>query len=635
MNARHSFAFFTFLVLTYVVVASTNYDRVRLLAPKQGQKTSQDYSLWRETTQGRISRYDPETGLQVNLGKGLFVAGPDMLLQRGSYRLTFHLRALHVDPDNPWLHYDVIRISRSGRTEFLARGDLDARNLVPAPSVTFWTDGGPGHQFLLYVQGADTKVGLESLELDARDLVYWPYFLRLTVLLVLLILGVWILGRLFGRQERLGSSVPSAGAAGWVALGCFTVYVVAIFQPFWSLAPSFTGDAPNFVVLADYMATHHTIRLPGVSQVYDPTRYVSLVGFRIPDPHNHLHEVAGHVYPHHQYGYPILLALVLSISHSLVALQLLSAGLMALGVFYLARILSRTPNARHAPVLAAVMGLSPPLLFYSHAMFTETLAMPLLGAAFYYLVLTRPARWVSYLVVALVGLLLFVKFKYAAAALPLLAVGIYRERRTGHRIGLAVLASALLLLYELHVWRATGSFFPFAWYRRGGGSPVHLSYRLKVVVPMLLGYVLDQRFGLLLVVPYTWLVAVRLGERWRLLRSRDLALWTAVTAAGLYLGLTATTGFGGACPALRHQTTVWPLLAYVVFSVKVPTRRWWVRGLLLASVAFAVLMLLTGYYTTGYTESYSKFYEAILPYRFQLWRHLPNLIHVFFRITVH
>ncbi len=631
MDGR-SFAYAVLLILlAHVVTVSTNYDRTELLPKKRGRLLLRDFNLWQETTAGPINKYDRRTGLHVNLGTGLFLAGPDFFLQRGRYRLTFHLRAFSVDPKDPNVHYDIVRIGRDGRTEFLARGDLDARRLDPAPTVTFETQGGPGHQFLLHVMGHDTKVGLASLELNADELAYWPYFLRMAAFLLLLGLTVWALGKALGRTAPLEARAHTQ--AHWVAGGLLGLYLLLIFQPFWSLAPSMTGDAPNFAVLADYMARHRTWHLPSIAEVYDEARYLSLLGFRIPDPQNHLHEVAGHVYPHHQYGYPLVLALILAFHRSLAALQVFSALCLAAGGYYLVRILRHTPNGRHAAALTAIMGASAPLVFYSHTLFTESLALPVTAAAFLHLILNRPKPWVRYVSVGLLGLLLFVKFKYIALALPLVAAGIYRESKLCHRIGLALVFALLLGLYEVHVHAATGSFFPLAWYRSGHGSPVRLGLRLKLVFPLLLGYLVDQRFGILLVVPYTWLLLAKLPSRWQLLKCGNLPLWTALLTAGAYLGLNATSGFGGACPALRVQVPVWPLLAYVLFSVRLPLHRRTVRALLAASLLFTLLMLLTGYYTTGYTESYSKFYEAIFPYRFQVYRHLPNLVHLIHRIV--
>ena len=76
--------------------------------------------------------------------------------------------------------------------------------------------------------------------------------------------------------------------------------------------------------------------------------------------------------------------------------------------------------------------------------------------------------------------------------------------------------------------------------------------------------------------------------------------------------------------------TGWPLLVYILFSVKLSFRSRWVRGLLAVSVLYTLFMFATGYYISE--QAYSKFYEAIFPYRFQIWRHLPNVAQVFYRI---
>jgi len=642
---RYLLAAILILIFAYLAVVSADYDQTYLRHELPAMELGAEHNLLSQTTKRKLNYYDAARNAVVNKGAGLMTAGPSIFLQKGRYRVTFDMDLIHVDPHQPEITFDIYRIRRDWTTERLAHRVMDAENGTGHPTIEFRTPGGVGHEFALFVSSPHTKVALKDIRLQPVRLSYGPYIIKMIVWLALLILLVFAFKKLDAHLsmpshkhdvlDRLRTMTSTKRGLALFAV-LFGLYAIVIFQPFWPLNPiALTGDAPNYVILANYFAKYHTFHISSIAKVYDVASYYPLIGFRVFDPHTHIHAVAGHIYPHHQHGYSALIAILFVLGlRSIQAVMLLSALSVSIGMVFVYKILLKTDNRPRALLLTVLVALSPPVLFYSFAVFTEVIAFPIVAMAFYYLVLDRTSQAKQFLAVTLLGLLLLVNFKYIFVGLPIVVSGLLRPDRRALKAAKASLFVFLVLLYEGYVKASTGSFNPLAWYRSMHPGQFHLAAKMKLAPVLSLGYLVDQRFGIFLVAPFTLLLLAALRSRIQQVAQKSAPILTALAAIVLYLGVYSTSGFGGTSPVLRPQMAVWALIVFAVFSVRIDLKSLITRSLLAISVAFGVLMLATGFFMANYTENYSKFYESLTPYRFKLQRHLPNVTTAWQRVRL-
>jgi hypothetical protein len=637
MKLTHPLYVFFFLLLLYVLYASLNYDQEYLYHDAVGREHNAEYNLLKETNVRKLSRYDRFKQAMVNLNKGLFSIGPGIQLQKGYYDLTFEMIPYKVDPQNPYISIIIHQIDRNGSAQELYGRTLKISEFIKEPRVKFKTPGGPRHEFLLLVTSPKTKLGLKSLRLNPRQLDYWPYILHFLVVLGLLLLGVYALKKAqqtnFPVQNEIGRTTI-------IFLAVFTVYALVILQPFWPITRSLSGDSPHYLVVGHYIAKHKTFALESLEKVYNYAVYKEFIGFKIPDPEVHVGINQGYLYPKHQFGYPLLMALPFLCGLTSIVLQrMFSALFVAVGVVYLYRILKKTPNAHNAMMLTLLVAFAPPVFFYSFAIFTEPIAFMLSAICFYHLIVDKKSAVGQYISVVLLGLLLFVKIKYIAIGLPILAASLLLPGKRKHKIALCAVFAAMFLLYEIHVYAATHSLHPFAWYPSTRGPERGLGATLLVrglnVFVLSFGFLADQRFGIFFVAPFTVLLLLHFRKYIEAVKTQRTVL-AGLVITMLYLGLNAYAGtYGGTSPAMRPQIAVWPMIVFVLFSVELDLKKYANRFVLGLSVLFTLLMFATGYYMIDYTENYSKFYEAITPYRIRLHKNLPNFTMIKERIKTH
>lgn len=614
------------LIVGCILVSSSNYNQDYLYHQAIGNERNTEHNLLNRTTERIINYYDRKTRTIQNTAKeGLFSTGPSIHLQKGRYQLYLEFTPLFIDKSKGEMAYDVYKANRDNSTTMLATRTVDIKKFSKNPRIDFETPGGVGHEIALYVSSSKSRLAMRSIRIKPLSLSYGPYIIHALLAVAFLLFLV------FGIKKLSQTTLPIESErlrAAILFLGVFSVYLLIILQPFWPVKEiSLTGDAPHFVVLAHYFAKYKTLAIESIDKVYDYSSYGPLIGFRLFDPPTHMHEMGDYLYPHHQYGFSFILAILFIAGfHGVVYAMIFSALMISTGVVYVYKILTHTPNCKNAFLLAALAALSPPLLFYSFAIYTEVLAFPIIAAASYYLFLDRRSEWKQYLSIALLGLLLFFKVKYCLLAVPLLFCGLWGNGSMRSRLAKASLFLAFTVLYLVHVRLATGSFHPFAWYQAvSAGGSGGISKRLMLLPVMSLGFLMDQRYGMFLIAPFTILLLFGLKRYYKAAVEEKGAVLKIFILIVVYMGFYAASGsFGGACPFLRPHVTIWALIVFLVFSVEMDLERIWVRVPLALSILFSVLMLGTGFFMTSYTENYSKFFQSITPYRIKLYKHLPN-----------
>ena len=324
-----------------------------------------EFSLRGRSSREQLSQFDQSVRKQDNKSDGLMTLGPDVYLPAGSYTLHFALTPLEIDEKEPYGTIDVYRLSPEGEALWLVKHRVvDFRNFYKNPNVEFSTPGGGGHEFVLYVSSAQTHIALDRIDLvllEKHEASYLQWFIVALACLGVLTFSVWWL---LGQQFRWR---PNTLLVMVVALLGYGVVAYQGIDPVIDIA--MTGDSPNYLVLADYIARNDTLHIESIDEVYDAGKYVDLTGFEIFDPPNHMHEARGRIFPHHQFGYSVILAAILEIHRSAEAVVALSIIAVAAGLLFIYLALSTRMTHFQSALITLIAGASAPLLFFSHAGF--------------------------------------------------------------------------------------------------------------------------------------------------------------------------------------------------------------------------------------------------------------------------
>lgn len=570
-----------------------------------------------------------KNGKATNNGDGLLSFGPRAFLDKGTYLVEFDLSADNVDFTDPTITIHFHRIKRNGQSKtYYYDNSIIIDDFLKYPKISFKTEGGPGHEFVIYVNGKNTKVSVRSIAVSQVNdplIKNW----RLYLLLVITFFFVIIAYKKIAKNDWLSKGNKSIwGVMAFVGL----IYVVLIFQNLYPVTPiAFTGDSPNFIIYADYIYRTGNIQISSLEDVYDYEKYADLVGYQVMDPATHLHDVSGKKFFHHQVGYSTLIASMFHIfGRSKEVIFLLSAVFILLGMYYFYKIICTYHGADKALFYFTVVALSAPVILYSFSIYTEAIAFFVFIYAFYAYFYTH-SMMTKIISALLSGMLLFLKFKYAVALLPLfalyVAVSIYKKEKVYWMP--IMLFLVIVFLFISHTYIITGSFNPFSWYGEfsgGGGAVGRSGYTF-------LSYFYDQRVGMFLIAPFTMLLIICWKDYVMSIKN-DVRLLAAFILVLMYLGFYAVSGsWGGESPAMRPQMAVWGVLMVIVFSNKVALSKL-SEILSSVSIVWSFAMLASGYFMVSYTISYSPFYEMLSPENVHLEKVLPNLQEVRHRMSI-
>ncbi|MFQ5743273.1 MAG: hypothetical protein ACE5HV_06750 [Acidobacteriota bacterium] len=410
------------------------------------------------------------------------------------------------------------------------------------------------------------------------------------------------------RKSSAGVAEPGSGTADRARLG---LAVVAAMIPIMLVGgwPAPSGDEPHYLLVAHSIWYDGDLDLADdyASRAYLPYHQEFIF------PHAKPGRVAGRRYSMHGVGLPLLLlpSYVLGRGIGGAAMVTLPRANLALlyGLFAWALfgLIDTVAGRRAALRGTAATTLLSPLLFAPLYLFPEVPAMLLSCLAF---AAGRAPRRTGAVVAAGLALaaLPWLGVKYIPLALALAAVGLLEPAEVGRgRRGL-ILSLALLLSLGGH------ALFTLALY----GSPSPLSLYLgsdaaavapalgnqwgaylaawRQALATLLGYLMDQKEGLLAYGPHFLLATAGLPWLWRKRRTDLLAL----TFVGLaYIGPYALSQqLGGQGPPVRPMMAIIWLLAVplgVALALPGRCRRWFDagRGMLLAVAGCLTLAYVT------------------------------------------
>jgi hypothetical protein len=309
-----------------------------------------------------------------------------------------------------------------------------------------------------------------------------------------------------------------------------------------------SGDEPHYLLMAQSLWREHDLDLQDNLARQDYLEYTP----GPVAPHWGTPRRDGRPFPAHSPGLPALLAPVYALGgrRACAALLALAAAALALQVQALARHVTGDPRAA---LLAWLVAVGPPVLFYSFLVYTEVPSALALATALR-LLLALPGPWGAALAAGCASLLpwLHVKMVPAAAVLGLIAVW---RLRGGSRLTFVAVSGAMAAAYLVYYHSIFGVASPLAIY---GGVPdeAAVGSPLRAAV----GLLLDRSFGLLWYAPVMVLALAGL-QAWVRGKRADVVAHGLVGAAVLLPLGTWRMWWGGQCPPGRFLVPLVPLLA--------------------------------------------------------------------------
>jgi hypothetical protein len=321
------------------------------------------------------------------------------------------------------------------------------------------------------------------------------------------------------------------------------------------------GDEPHYLLAAESIVSDGDV---DVRDEYAARDYADFQPGTL-ERHGRLTE--GRLNEPHAFGFAVVIAPAYALGGA-TGVELFLAAIAALGVALAWRLALRVTPDPWAIGAAAAVGLSPPLLAYSTAVYPELTAGAILaGAALLALRLdARPSRREAFLCFALLGVLpwLSLRFLPAAVVVGFVAVrGLWRARRRTLAVGsveLALFGLALLVALNEALYGGPTPYSAGAT-ATGIDSPADLAERAYRLVALFI----DREFGLLRWAP---VLALAFAGGWWLWRSLRDRLARAIAGAR-DIELTAELGAG----VLAAQLLVAAFLAPTMFGASFPGRQ--------------------------------------------------------------
>lgn len=452
-------------------------------------------------------------------------------------------------------------------------------------------------------------------------------------------------GSVPGPADDAVVGIRDTGPQGWI-LGATATLLVLVLLPTW---PQPAGDE------AQYLVTAHSLAFDGDLHVGDDFADGEYRAFHrgFLWPHVRIGADGTSRYSMHGVGYALLLAPFYRLG-SLAgggpwlygvprAAMALLYGLFVALLYRLIAALADRRAARRGVLAGCFLG---PLLFAPTVLFPEVPAMLLAVAAFLGL---HRARGLPALVgaAAMLAMMPWLGIKYLPLAAGVALAGTWaRPRRggPGPATRAAVLGGAFLLTLGLHgayTWSLYGSLSPASVYLGTPGAGEMLPafgdrwleylYGWPEAVRMGLGYLIDQKEGLLAVGPQFLLVAAGLPWLWR---RRRTAVALALPFVAHLLVYAVSQVPGGQSPPVRPLMPVlWTLTVPLGVALALPPGR---RVLDLARGAGVMLATALTVVYCGHPELLphdfpvraSRLLRYFSPEGAGLWAGFPRLINV-------
>jgi hypothetical protein len=372
----------------------------------------------------------------------------------------------------------------------------------------------------------------------------------------------------------------------------FAVYAATFGLEAFGLS-DYAGDEPHYLLAAESIVEGADV---DVGDEYAEREYGDFYPY---DLDRHGEETDGRLHEPHGIGFPLLIAPAYALGE-VVGVELFLAALAALAVALGYRLALRVVPDPWAFAAAAAVGLSPPFLAYSTAVYPELAAgAALAGAALLALQLdARPSRRRAFLCFALLAALPWLGTKFVLAGIVVgfvAARGLWRARRRTLAVGAVELALFGVALYVAINEELYGGPTPYSADVAGESAtdaafPAGYAERAYRLVALFL----DRDYGLLRWAPVLALGFLGLWYLWRARRDRlaravpgvrDIELAAGMCAAVLAVQLVvaaflAPTMFGFWFPG-RHLLVALPLA--------IPLVAWGLRHAPRVGVALCVL----------------------------------------------
>lgn len=387
-----------------------------------------------------------------------------------------------------------------------------------------------------------------------------------------------------------------------ISLSVYLLYSSGLIVP----AQPFTGDEPHYLLIAESLLED------GDVNVYNNQRDKDYSAFYPGELESHAYpgkKGDDHLYSRHFFALSVMIAPSYALGKTVVRWNAswsndpearrrilvffarlplcLSTALLGLLLFLL--VLDLTDKRGLSVLVWAVFSFTSPLLFFSHLLYPE-IPLGLLCLFVFRCCVFKKDRSFSKLLIsgAAVALMPWFGVKYLPLAALLFGAVVFTMRSGGNAAGYWRKAAVLFLpaalsagFYLLFFWSIYGNFSPVSVYtgvvpglRLAAHSEKFLRFPILRVLERSLGYLIDQKYGILVYSPF-YLLGMA-GLYFHSLRRRREASVLLVVLAGYWV-FSANYYWGGFCPPGRPVIPVlwiWALfLAAALKEEQTPFRK--------------------------------------------------------------
>ena len=429
-----------------------------------------------------------------------------------------------------------------------------------------------------------------------------------------------------------------------LGLAFVAALIPALLLPGWS-TPS--GDEPHYLLVAHSMWREGDLDVAGNYEARDYSSYHPEPVW----PHFKPGKVEGTRYSMHGVGFPVLLlpgyvAGARFGPAAMVGLPRLSLVLLYGAFAWVLFGLVQAVAGRGAAVLGTgATALLAPLLFAPLYLFPEVPAMLLACSGYLGL---RAVGGTGQLVSAAVALALlpWLGVKYVPLAIAIAAVSLLHEgpvRRSTRAVVVGVALALSLVGHGVFTWILYGSLSPMAIYLgspAGGATPPAMGARWgdyvsawRGGVATAIGFLIDQKEGLLAYGPHFLLAAAGLPWMWRRRRADLVAVFAVVIAYVSPYALSQQLG-GQGPPVRPLMAVLWLLALPIGVALAIPGRGHpafaAARGSLLALAASLTLVCATrpALLPHDYPVKSSRLVQAMSPQGTGWWGWFPQWVNV-------
>lgn len=595
--------FIIFLILISIVFFNLKLPGKELIYIAKSPSSMHTYGVINKGALNKTTNYIE------NQNKGLFFFGPKLHFDKGEYRIDFNIDVIKIDKNEPYVTIHIFRHDLAGNYHDVSQQVLDLNDFKKNPTVKFSTKGGVNHEVAFYISGEDSKLGVRSINIESTNSNIGYIFSKYFSIFIIFISILYLIKK-SEEYLKLDNSI-------YLFLIIFLVYTILIFQPFIRYENIInTGDTPNYLILANYIEIYKTLHISSLEKIYNFNIYKELVPFEILDPliHVHFNKTTGQFFPHHQNGYSLFIALLFLLAYkSIKVAMLLSAFCIAIGLVYIFRTLKKL-EIKNAALIVLIFSISPPLIYYSFTIYTETIVFGIISMLTYYVFFESNLKKLVMTITSY--LIIFLKFKYFFILLPF-TLYTFLNFDKKNKIILTIGLMFVIVLYLYSTFLFTSSFLPSSWY---GDSIENGQRTLYLTILTAISYLFDQRYGVLFVIPIAWVFILKIKDL--TIFFKDKRLFVLVASIASYIALYAYSGsFGGEGPALRPFVPIWGMM---IILLSILMKDYLYSKLLALTVSFGIIMMLTATFMVSYSNNFSFFYQYLLPTKIKSYQYLPT-----------